>query len=79
MCKGLGKSEWTTDERFAINSARVANRKLLEPWIEELTMAKSTQEWLDIFEGTGLPYAKVNDLMDTLNHEHGKKTSQIAV
>ena len=72
MCNGLGKPEWATDERFAINSARVANRKFLELWIEELTMAKSTQEWLDIFEGTGLPYAKVNDLMDTLNHEHGK-------
>lgn len=34
-------------------------------------MTKTTQEWLDIFDGTGLPYAKVNDLMDTLNHEHG--------
>lgn len=36
-------------------------------------MSKSTQEWLDKFDGTGLPYAKVNDLMDTLTHEHGER------
>jgi hypothetical protein len=34
-------------------------------------MSKTTREWLEIFDGTGLPYAKVNDLMDTLSHEHG--------
>jgi len=70
LCEGLGKPEWINDERFAVNSSRVANRNLLEPWIEEITMSKSTQEWLEIFDGTGLPYAKVNDLMDTLTHEH---------
>lgn len=75
LCEGLGKPEWINDERFAVNSSRVANRNLLEPWIEEITMSKSTQEWLEIFDGTGLPYAKVNDLMDTLTHEHGKVPS----
>jgi len=71
LCEGLGKPEWINDERFAVNSARVEHRNTLEPWIEEITMSKTTQEWLEIFDGTGLPYAKVNDLMDTLNHDHG--------
>ena len=71
LCEGLGKPEWINDERFAVNSARVEFRAILEPAIEEITMSKTTQEWLEIFDGTGLPYAKVNDLMDTLNHDHG--------
>jgi succinate--hydroxymethylglutarate CoA-transferase len=71
LCEGLGRPEWISDERFAVNSARVEHRNILEPWIEEITMSKTTQEWLEIFDGTGLPYAKVNDLMDTLNHDHG--------
>ena len=71
LCEGLGKPEWINDERFAVNSARVEFRAILEPAIEEITMSKTTQEWLDIFDGTGLPYAKVNDLMDTLIHDHG--------
>ncbi|KAL2691436.1 hypothetical protein Neosp_001821 [[Neocosmospora] mangrovei] len=72
LCTCLGKPEWASDERFSTNSSRVANREVLEKWIEDATKSKTTQEWLDIFEGTGLPYAKVNDLKDTLNHPHGK-------
>ncbi|RSM02751.1 hypothetical protein CDV31_010790 [Fusarium ambrosium] len=70
LCNCLGKSEWASDERFSTNSSRVANREVLEKWIEDTTKSKTTKEWLDIFEGTGLPYAKVNDLKDTLNHPH---------
>ncbi|KAM0432983.1 hypothetical protein ACHAPT_004688 [Fusarium lateritium] len=72
MAQCLGKPEWASDERFSTNSSRVANREVLERWIEDTTKSKTTKEWLDIFEGTGLPYAKVNDLKDTLNHSHGK-------
>ncbi|EEY22375.1 formyl-coenzyme A transferase [Verticillium alfalfae VaMs.102] len=72
LAKGLGKPEWATDDRFATNSARVKYRDVLEKWIEEVTRTKTTQEWLDIFDGTGLPYAKVNDLMDTTQHRHVK-------
>jgi succinate--hydroxymethylglutarate CoA-transferase len=38
--------------------------------IEEVTRERSTQEWLEAFEGSGLPYAAVNDVRDTLDHEH---------
>lgn len=72
LCQCLGKPEWAEDERFATNSSRVENRVALEKDIEDITMSKSTQAWLDIFDGTGLPYAKVNDLMDTLQHTHGQ-------
>jgi succinate--hydroxymethylglutarate CoA-transferase len=71
LCTGLGKPEWATDDRFVTNSMRVANRDLLEKWIEEITKTKTTKEWLAIFDNSGLPYAKVNDLMDTVNHDHG--------
>lgn len=67
----LGQPEWATDERFSTNSSRVANRVILEKSIEDITATKTTQEWLSKFDGTGLPYAKVNDLKDTVNHPHG--------
>lgn len=74
LAKGLGRPEWAADDRFATNSARVKHRDVLEKWIEDVTSTKTTQEWLDIFDGTGLPYAKVNDLMDTTQHRHGKQS-----
>ncbi|KAJ4246874.1 hypothetical protein NW762_013426 [Fusarium torreyae] len=70
LCIGLGRSEWATNERFSTNSARVQNQTVLKKWIEDVTKTKTTQEWLEKFEGTDLPYAKVNDLLDTINHSH---------
>ncbi|KFZ11172.1 hypothetical protein V502_07706 [Pseudogymnoascus sp. VKM F-4520 (FW-2644)] len=77
LCHNIGKSEWHTDPRFVTNARRVENRILLEAWLEEVTLEKTTQEWMDTFEGSGLPYAAVNDLMDTLNHKHVRARNMI--
>ncbi|KAK2614094.1 hypothetical protein N8I77_000952 [Diaporthe amygdali] len=70
LCDGLGKPEWKDDPKFKINSQRVANRDELEAEIEKISTQKTTQEWLDVFEGSGMPYAAVNDIQGTLSHEH---------
>jgi succinate--hydroxymethylglutarate CoA-transferase len=70
LCDGLGRPEWKEDLKFKINAQRVAHRDELEGEIEKITKTKTTQEWLRIFEGTGLPYAAVNDVLATLTHEH---------
>lgn len=70
LCNKLGKPEWITDSRFATNAVRVQHRDTLEELIENETRQKSTQEWLEILEGCGMPYAAINDVQDTLNHEH---------
>ncbi|KAL8921776.1 MAG: hypothetical protein Q9208_005533 [Pyrenodesmia sp. 3 TL-2023] len=70
LCDKLGKPEWKTDERFNTNSVRVANRVTLEAMIEAETRSKTTDEWLQLLDGSGMPYAAVNDIQATLNHEH---------
>ena len=54
------------------NALRVKNRKILEALIEEETSKKTTAEWLQILDQSGLPYAAVNDVQGTLRHEHGR-------
>ena len=44
--------------------------------IEEKTRTKTTEEWLDILDQSGMPYAAVNDIQGTLNHEHGEHNFQ---
>ncbi|KAJ5913590.1 hypothetical protein N7504_002473, partial [Penicillium tannophilum] len=66
----LGFPEWKTDVRFVTNSDRVKHRADIDGLIETTTQQKTTQEWLEIFEGSGMPYAAVNDIQGTLNHEH---------
>ncbi|KAJ6005432.1 hypothetical protein N7451_003376 [Penicillium sp. IBT 35674x] len=70
LCDKLGKPEWKTDARFISNSDRVHNRSELEPLIEAETMKQTTKVWQDHFEGSGLPFAVVNDVQGTMNHEH---------
>ena len=72
LCDRLGFSDWKTDPRFVTNSGRVQHRAEIDGMIESTTVQKTTQEWLDIFEGSGMPYAAVNDIQGTLNHKHGK-------
>ncbi|KAF3002018.1 Kinesin-like protein kif20a [Curvularia kusanoi] len=70
LCNKLGKPEWINDERFKTNAVRVKHRDTLEDLIENETRQKSTQEWLEILEGCGMPYAAINDVQGTLQHEH---------
>ena len=54
------------------NALRVKNRDTLEALIEEETSKKTTGEWLQVLDRSGLPYAAVNDIQGTLRHEHGR-------
>jgi succinate--hydroxymethylglutarate CoA-transferase len=77
LCDGLGRPEWKTDPKYSINSQRVANRDELEGEIEKISVQKTTKEWLAVFEGKGMPYAAVNDVQDTLNHDHTKARNMV--
>ncbi|TGZ77448.1 CAIB/BAIF family enzyme [Ascodesmis nigricans] len=70
LCEKLGEPGWTTDERFKTNALRVKHRGILVPMIAEKTREKTTQEWLEIFSNSGMPYAPINDVQTTLSHSH---------
>jgi succinate--hydroxymethylglutarate CoA-transferase len=70
LCNKLGKPEWKTDERFITNALRVKHREILDAMVEAELQLRTTEEWLEIFEGSGMPYAAVNDIQGTVNHEH---------
>jgi succinate--hydroxymethylglutarate CoA-transferase len=77
LAAGLGQPQWTEDPKFRTNADRVANRQELEDMIEVLSQQKTTAEWLEVFEGKGMPYAAVNDVQQTLNHEHTKARNMV--
>ena len=71
LSEKLANPQWPSDARFSTNDRRVKNREELEAKIEAETMKKTTAEWLQVLDGSGMPYAAVNDIQGTLNHEHG--------
>ena len=68
FCTILGKPELASDDRFKDNYARVTNREELNEILSKLFLAKTTDEWLELFDGTGLPYGAINTMERVFNH-----------
>jgi crotonobetainyl-CoA:carnitine CoA-transferase CaiB-like acyl-CoA transferase len=66
LCEVLGAPELATDERFATNSARVENREILTPLVEERLAAKTAEEWLAALAEVGVPSGKIRTVPDAL-------------
>jgi succinate--hydroxymethylglutarate CoA-transferase len=45
--------------------------------IENITKTRTTRDWLDVFDGKGMPYAAVNDVLTTLDHEHTRARNMV--
>ncbi len=60
LCKILGHEEWAKDERFVKNTARVLNREILIPMIEDAMSKKSSAEWIEKLRGADIPGGPVN-------------------
>jgi crotonobetainyl-CoA:carnitine CoA-transferase CaiB-like acyl-CoA transferase len=68
----LGHPEWIHDERFSSNPARVKNRNELDRLIEQLMIQRSSNEWIQLLEQTGIPCAPVQTIEQTLEHPQTK-------
>jgi formyl-CoA transferase len=64
MC---GRPEWTTDERFASNGARVANRSEIVRQVSECIRHKPAAEWLEKLEAAGIPAGPINSVTQALS------------
>jgi formyl-CoA transferase len=62
-----GHPEWTGDERFASNSARVANREAIVGLVSEAISERVAAEWLVELEAAGIPAGPINRLSQALS------------
>jgi formyl-CoA transferase/CoA:oxalate CoA-transferase len=64
FCTVVARPDLADDPRFVTNLDRVNNRQALIPLLEELFRTKTTQEWVELLEGAGIPNAPVNTIAD---------------
>ncbi len=62
LAEALGAPELASDERFATNAERVANRAALRPLIEQRLAARDRSEWTSLLGAAGVPAGPVNDI-----------------
>ena len=61
-----GHPEWVSDERFASNSARVANRAEIVGAVAECIGGRPAAEWLEALEKDGIPAGPINSVSQAL-------------
>ncbi|MEN1832429.1 CaiB/BaiF CoA-transferase family protein [Pseudomonas lijiangensis] len=57
-----GQAQWADDPRFQTNKLRVANRAELIPLIRQVTVFRTTAQWVEALEVAGVPCGPINDL-----------------
>jgi formyl-CoA transferase len=62
-----GHPEWTADDRFRTNEARVANRETMVSLVGAAIRLKPAAEWLDQLESAGIPAGPINRVTQALN------------
>jgi crotonobetainyl-CoA:carnitine CoA-transferase CaiB-like acyl-CoA transferase len=67
-CEVMGHQEWPVDERFATNPQRVAHRELLVELMREVTLTRSTDDWVAAMDSAGVPCGPINTLDKVFAH-----------
>lgn len=69
LCEAMEVPELGEDARFRTNQDRVRNREELVPLMSEITRTRTTAEWEELFDKTGVPCAPVNTMAEAFAEE----------
>ncbi len=70
-CEVIERPDWASDERFATNEARVANRDALIPLLQERFGERTAGEWLTSLEAAGVPCSPIRTMADVFSSPEG--------
>ncbi len=70
FCRALGLETLEKDPRFIDNPGRHKHRDVLIPLIEELTVTRPIQHWIDLLQEAGVPCAPIQDYGQVFSDPH---------
>jgi len=70
FCQNTGIAHLLSDERFATNAARVANRQLVTDTLTPVMKTKTTTEWVDMLEALKIGCGPINTLEQVFADPH---------
>jgi crotonobetainyl-CoA:carnitine CoA-transferase CaiB-like acyl-CoA transferase len=62
FCQAIDRPDWTTDERFATNAARVRNRDQVGEMLAAVFAERDAEDWMALCDNIGIPSAPINDI-----------------
>ena len=76
-CEAMEHPELTRDPRYATETARVQNREVLVPRLNEILGARTADEWLKRFEAAGVPAGRIRTVAEVCESPHLKARGMI--
>lgn len=77
LAERLGKPELARDNKFHTNDSRIANRDELNKILQGLFREKTTDDWLTVFENSGMPYGPINSIEKAFSHTQAKARQMV--
>ncbi|EMC99814.1 hypothetical protein BAUCODRAFT_21543 [Baudoinia panamericana UAMH 10762] len=68
LAKTIGRDELPKDPRFATNAARVEHRPSMDEIFDAVFASRTSDEWLQVLEGSNLAYGPVNSIEKAFQH-----------
>ncbi len=62
LCQAIGRKDLLEDERYADNAGRLLNREALEKDLEETFETRSTREWCEVLDASGVPAGPIYNM-----------------
>ena len=76
-CAAMERPDLIKDPRYATEAARVQNREVLVPLLNEVLGTRSAEEWMKRFEGVGVPAGRIRTVAEVCESEHLKARGMI--
>ena len=77
FCEAIGRPEWSRDERFAANRARVSNHGILQPMLQDALGKMRAAELVARLTENGVPCARINTVPEALNEPQIKHRNMV--
>ncbi|MGO4330641.1 CaiB/BaiF CoA transferase family protein [Cupriavidus sp. 2TAF22] len=68
FCEVAGLGALATDDRYATNSARIANLPALRQVLTDVFPTRERQAWTDAFDAAGVPWGPINSMEEVFAH-----------
>lgn len=68
FCQAIDRPQWTTDERFATNQARVRNRAQVGRMLGDVFAERDAADWMALCDEIGIPSAPINTIRDVFEN-----------
>ncbi|KAK5122942.1 hypothetical protein LTR85_003507 [Meristemomyces frigidus] len=68
LCQRIDRTDLSEDDRFKTNALRVEHRPVMDEMLVPIFAAKTSEEWLQTLDGSGLAHGPVNTIQKAFEH-----------